>query len=212
MMRSGELKIPSFSEDLKIVTPLPSAGVGIDAESAVARVGQMKRLLTGAANQITTTRNVIAQSETIEGKLAEKVGSFKRIAASVGMYLDPDWRSRLFAKLDSMMDANEWDDDFALPSEQSFSTFLRMIIYLHPTKRPGLGLSSKGHLLASWVKDQDRIVIECLADDDVRWVLSHCLNGNIESGAGKTKIYRIPDVIDPYEPDELFLDGHNLLI
>jgi hypothetical protein len=212
MMRSGALRVPSFSEDLRIVTRSPSAGVGIDAESTVARIGQMKRLLTGAANQIATSQNIIAKSETIEGKLAEKVGSFKRIAASVGMYLDPDWRSRLFAKLDSLMDADEWDADFALPSEQSFSTFLRMIIYLHPTKRPGLGLSSKGHFLASWAKDQDRIVIECLANDDVRWVLSHSLKGYIESGAGKTKIYRIPDVIHPYEPDELFLDGHNLLV
>jgi hypothetical protein len=212
MMRSGALRVPSFSEDLKIVSPLPSAGVGIDAESAVARIGQMKRLLTGAVHQIAAPQNIIAQSPTVHGRLAEKLASFKRIAGSVGMYLHPDWRLRLFAKLDSLMDPEEWDDDFALPSEQSFSTFLRMVIYLRPTKRPGLGLSSKGHFLASWVKADDRIVVECLANDDVRWVLSHMLDGHIESGAGKTKIHRIPDVIDPYEPDELFADAHRLLV
>jgi hypothetical protein len=124
----------------------------------------------------------------------------------------PDWRTRLFAKLDSLIDPEEWDPDFALPSEQSFSTFLRMIIYLHPTKRPGLGLSAKGHFLASWSKIEDRIVIECLANDDVRWVLSRNVDGLRESGAGKTKIYRIPDVIRPYEPDHLFRDGDKLLI
>jgi hypothetical protein len=212
MMRSEGLRIPSFSEDLKILFRSPTAGVGVDAESANARIGQMKRLLTGAAQQISNTQDIPAKSDTIEGKLAEKVMSFKRIAASVGMYLDPDWRKRLFAKLDDLMDPAEWDEDFAIPSDQSFSTFLRMIIYLHPTKRPGLGLSSKGHFLASWAKGEDRIVIECLANDDVRWVLSHGLDGNIESGAGKTKVYRIPEVIHPYEPDELFSDGHNLLI
>ena len=93
-----------------------------------------------------------------------------------------------------------------------FSTFLRMIIDLHPTKRPGLGLSAKGHFLASWSKIEDRIVIECLANDDVRWVLSRNVDGLRESGAGKTKIYRIPDVICPYEPDHLFRDGDKLLI
>jgi hypothetical protein len=172
----------------------------------------MRRLLTGAAQQISATQNFFASSETIEGQLAEKRASFKRVAASVGMYLDPNWRNRLFAKLDSLMDPQEWDGEFALPSEQSFSTFLRMIIYLHPTKRPGLGLSAKGHFLASWSKGMDRIVIECLANDDVRWVLSRSIGQDRESGAGKTKIHRLPDVIHPYEPDHLFCDGDKILI
>jgi hypothetical protein len=38
------------------------------------------------------------------------------------------------------------------------------------------------------------------------------LDGLRESGAGKTKIYRIPDVVYPYEPDHLFRDGDKLLI
>jgi hypothetical protein len=212
MMRSEALKIPSFSEDLKIHTLPTSEGMSVDAECATARLSAMRRLLTGAAQQISATQNFIAKSETTEGQLAEKLGSFKRVAASVGMYLDPNWRTRLFAKLDSLMDPQEWDADFALPSEQSFSTFLRMIIYLHPTKRPGLGLSAKGHFLASWSKDLDRIVIECLSNDDVRWVLSRSMGHDRESGAGKTKIYRLPDVIHPYEPDHLFRDDDKILI
>jgi hypothetical protein len=212
MMRSEALKVSSFSEDLRIYTAPPSEGVGIDAEGAMARLADMRRLLTGAGHKISGVRNVPAKSDTIEGQLAEKRAAFKRVAASVGMHLDPDWRARLFAKLDSLIDPEEWDHEFALPSEQSFSTFLRMIIYLHPTKRPGLGLSAKGHFLASWSKLDDRIVIECLANDDVRWVLSRSVGDIRESGAGKTKIYRIPDVTHPYEPDHLFHDGDKLLI
>jgi hypothetical protein len=212
MMRLDALKSPSFSEDLRIYPASPSQAVGIDAEGAMARLASMRRLLTGAGQKISGIQNIAATSATIEGQLAEKSAAFKRVAASVGMHLDPDWRNRLFAKLDSLIDPEEWDNDFALPSEQSFSTFLRMIIYLHPTKRPGLGLSAKGHFLASWSKLDDRIVIECLANDDVRWVLSRAVGDLRESGAGKTKIYRIPDVIHPYEPDHLFHDGDKLLI
>ena len=212
MIRSEPLKVPSFSEDLKIYMAPPSLGVGIDAEGATARLAAMRRLLTGAGQKISGVQNVVAKSGTIEGQLEEKRAVFKRIAASVGMHLDPDWRSRLFAKLDSLFDPEEWDCDSALPSEQSFSTFLRMIIYLHPTKRPGLGLSAKGHFLASWRKLDDRIVIECLANDDVIWVLSRAIGDLRESGAGRTKIYRIPDVISPYEPDHLFHDGDKILI
>ncbi len=212
MMRAEALRSPSFSDDLRIYTAPPSQGVGLDAEGAITRLADMRRLLTGAGRKISGIQNVAAKSETIEGQLAEKRAACKRVAASVGMHLDADWRTRLFAKLDSLIDPDEWDRDFALPSEQSFSTFLRMIIYLHPTKRPGLGLSAKGHFLASWSKLDDRIVIECLANDDVRWVLSHAVGELRESGAGKTKIHRIPDVIHPYEPDHLFRDGDKLLI
>ncbi|MGT2436494.1 hypothetical protein ACU4GH_11950 [Bradyrhizobium betae] len=212
MMRSQALRVPSFSEDWLIKTPSPSIGAGIDAESASARIGAMKRLLTGASKHVVSTKNEFARSDSVEGKLLEKRTSLTRLASTVGMYLDPDWRTRLFARLTSLMDPAEWDESFELPSEQSFSTFLRLIIYLHPTKRPGIGLSAKGYFLASWAKDQERIVVECLPNDDVRWVLSHNRRGFLESGAGKTKIFRLPDVIQPYEPVELFSDAHNLII
>jgi hypothetical protein len=212
MTGSTALKVPTFSEELRIYTSPPSEGFGVDAEGANARLEKMRRLLTGAGQKISGIQNIATASDTIEGRLAEKRAAFKRVAASVAMHLDPDWRNRLFAKLDSLIDPEEWDQDFDMPSEQSFSTFLRMIIYLHPTKRPGLGLSAKGHFLASWSKLEDRIVIECLANDDVRWVLSRAVGDLRESGAGKTKIYRIPDVIHPYEPDHLFHDGDKLLI
>lgn len=212
MMRSKALRLPSFSADLRIRTPMPSLGVGIDAESASARLGAMKRLLTGAANQISSTQNGFAKSDSIEGRLLEKRTSLTRLMSTVGMYLDPDWRGRLIEKLANLLDPAEWDESFALPSEQSFATFLRMVIYVRPTKRPGIGLSAKGHFLTSWAKDSDRIVIECLSNDEVRWVLSHNQKGYLESGAGKTKIFRLSEVIHPYEPDELFQDAHNLIV
>lgn len=212
MIRNAALKIPSFSDGLGINTPVLSEAAGMDAEGAASRLDAMKRLLAGAAHSISKTRNIIAKSDTLEGRLSEKLVSLKRVAASVGMHLDADWRKRLFAKLDSMLALDEWEEENALPSEQSFSTFLRLIIYLHPTKRPGVGLSSKGHFLASWSSGEDRIVVECFADDDIRWVLSHTLEGHRESGAGRTKIYRLPDVIHAYNPDQLFADGHSLLI
>jgi hypothetical protein len=86
-----------------------------------------------------------------------------------------------------------------------------MIIYLHPTRRPGLGLSPAGHFLAAWTKGADRIVVECLGNDEVRWVLSRILDGERESGAGKVLLHRIPDVTAPYEPQELFNNGERLL-
>jgi hypothetical protein len=43
-------------------------------------------------------------------------------------------------------------------------------------------------------------------------VLSRAVGDLREAAPGKTKIYRIPDVIHPYEPDHLFHDGDKILI
>ena len=86
-----------------------------------------------------------------------------------------------------------------------------MIIYLHPTKRPGLGLSSTGNFLAAWMEGKDRIIIECVGHDQVRWVLSRTTDGERESAAGKALLYRIPEVTAPWNPEPLFADGEQVL-
>ena len=113
----------------------------------------------------------------------------------------------LMAALDRLFDVDDWDADFSLPEASSFATFLRLILHLHPTKRPGLGLSARGHILASWSKDRDRIVIECLANDELRWVLSQSVAGSRESAAGKNRIHRLIDLIEGYQPDRFFRNG-----
>jgi hypothetical protein len=144
---------------------------------------------------------------TVAQRLALRLLSFKRMTSSIARYLDRAWHAQLFERLDILFDAEDWDSDFALPLEASFETFLRLIIYLHPTKRPGIGLSSRGYVLASWSKDGDRIVIECLPNDDLRWVLSQTNEGQRESAAGKNRIQRLIELIEGYEPDRFFKNG-----
>jgi hypothetical protein len=133
--------------------------------------------------------------------------SFKRMTSPIARYLDPRWRVQLFETLDKLFEVDVWEDDFVLPLEESFETFLRLVIHLHPTKRPGIGLSSRGYVLASWSKDNDRIVIECLPRDELRWVLSQSNEGRRESAAGKNRIQRLVELIEGYEPDRFFKNG-----
>jgi hypothetical protein len=148
---------------------------------------------------------------SLEARLALKLLSFKQMTSPIAMYLDRAWQNQLFGTLDKLFAFEDWDDEFALPAEYSFATFLRLIIHLHPTKRPGIGLSARGHVLASWSRDRDRIVIECLPNDELRWVLSQSIVGNRESAAGKNKIHRLLDLIEGYEPDRFFKDGDKVI-
>jgi hypothetical protein len=150
-------------------------------------------------------------SGTIENQLGAKLAAMKQILTAVSMYFDSAWRTELIEKLERFHDAEDWEADRELPSECSFATFLRTIIYLHPTKRPGLGLSAQGHFLASWRRGSDRIVIEFLPNDELKWVLSQTVEGDRESGAGINQIHRLPDLIAGYEPDRFFNDDEKLL-
>jgi hypothetical protein len=147
----------------------------------------------------------------LQERLALRLLEFKQMTSPIAMYLDRGWRTKLFEALDKLFEFDDWDSEFELPSEQSFSTFLRLIIHLHPTKRPGIGLSARGHVLASWSRDSDRIVIECLPMDELRWVLSQSSAGSRESAAGKNRIHRLVELIEGYQPDRYFRDGDKII-
>jgi hypothetical protein len=190
---------------------MPSIAGGVDSRLIDDRLKSMRTLLSGAVAELASIKDTDGKQSDIRKQLQAKIASLKRITATVAMHLDPAWRAALFAKLDRLLDPDDWDAEFKLPSEQSFSTFLRMMIYLHPSKRPALGLSPTGHLLAAWSRDRDRIVVECIGNDEVRWVLTRTIEGERESGAGTVLLHRVPDVTGPYEPERLFHDGDKIL-
>jgi hypothetical protein len=193
------------------VLGVPSMGGGVDSRLIDDRLILMRKLVSGAVADLAKIKDSDTKKLDVRDQLLTKLGSFKRMTAAIAMHLDRTWRNALFSTLDRLLDFDDWDPEFKPPSEQSFSTFLRMIIYLQPTKRPGIGLSPTGHFLAAWSRDNDRIVIECIGEDEVRWVLSRTIDGQRESGAGRVQLHRVPEVTAPYEPEHLFQDGDKIL-
>jgi hypothetical protein len=126
------------------------------------------------------------------------------------MHLDRDQRDKIFKQLDNLLDPDEWDNQDKLLDQSSYSTFLRMILYQPPIKRPSLGLSNTGNLLAAWIEGTNRLSIECFPHDEIRWVLSRMIDGEPESAAGRTPLYRLPTVLAPYNADQWFLNDHRV--
>jgi hypothetical protein len=198
--------------DVNIGSGPPALSWGASDLSKVVekRISDLQKLTAGAVSMIGKTTD-IRPSGSIETQLRSKLVAMKQVLSPVSMYFDPSWRKELIEKLDRFHEPEDWDDDRQFPSESSFATFLRTIIYLHPTKRPGIGLSAQGHFLASWRRGSDRIVIEFLPNDELKWVLSQTVDGDRESGAGVNQIHRLSDLIAGYEPDRFFNDGEKLL-
>ena len=189
---------------------LPSVAAGADSKLIDDRLASMRKLLSGPVAGLAELKDVNRKGDLPDQILAKRA-SLKRITATIAMHLDRAWKENLFSELDKLLDPDDWDSSFQLPSEQSFSTFLRMIIYLHPTRRPALGLSASGHFLAAWSHGNARIGIECIGQDEVRWVLSRTVEGDRESGAGRVQLHRVPEVTAPYEPEHLLQDGDKIL-
>lgn len=152
-----------------------------------------------------------APQPNLPEKLFDALASFKIRTAKVAMHLDRDWRSKLFSQLDSLLAAEDWDIQDLPPLLSSYTTFLRLLIFLNPGRRPGLGATSEGHLIATWTTtNNDRLTIECLPQDLIRWNLTASIGDEKERAAAVSPVSRVQEVLGPYTPIRWFADGKKL--
>lgn len=141
---------------------------------------------------------------SLEEQLFNARAACKIRMAQIAMHLEPGRRERFFAQVDSLLDAEEWDEHDQPITGASFATLLRLLLLIRPTRWPGLGATMDGHVIAAWTADRNRLTIECLPEDQLRWVLIRYREGERESAAGETSVLRLPAVLQPYEPQIWF--------
>jgi hypothetical protein len=142
----------------------------------------------------------------LEERLYNALAACKIRTATVAMHLDPEWRIRFFRQLDNLMDIDNWEKDDLPVTDASFATLLRMLLYIKPKLRPGIGVTNDGNIIAAWTAGKNRLTIECRAADEVRWVVVIYNDEERESGAGETQLPRLMHVLAPYQPQRWFVD------
>lgn len=146
----------------------------------------------------------VTKAQSLDEALFDARAAAKELTSMVSMHLDPEWRKRLFAQLDSLHDPEEWEKGDIPLQRSSFNTFLRTICLVQPKRRPGLGLSAAGHLIAVWMGAGNRLTIEFLPSDDLKIVLSNNLGNYIERAAISTKAEHLLSKLAPYQPHQWF--------
>jgi len=148
-----------------------------------------------------------------EKSIREKLFDAKAIAkikiAEVSMHLDTKWREKIFRQLDLMHDDADWESDDVPIQILSIVTFLRSLGVIDYKKYPSLGMSNSGYLLAAWLYNENRLTLEFLPIDKVRWVLSVKSEDSYESAAGETQLPVLMSRLSPYDPGQWFLHGNN---
>ena len=146
-----------------------------------------------------------ARHRQLPEQIFDALANVKIMTLQVAMHLDSEWRRKLFRQLDSLHDIAEWESGDEPVQRASFSTFLKAMLNINPKRRPGLGLSQAGNLVAAWTTDRDRLTIEFLPQDSVRWVLSrHVEHDEIERFAGETKVDKLWGRLTGYNPEHWF--------
>jgi hypothetical protein len=143
-----------------------------------------------------------------ERQLSEQIfdalAAVKVLTSQVAMHFDTKWRHKVFRQLDSLHEISEWEAGDLPLQQASFATFLRVMFKLRPERQPGLGLTHSGLLIAAWTTGSDRLTVEFLAENRVRWVLSRRIDGAMERFAGDVDSGRLANSLKPYDPDHWF--------
>jgi len=142
---------------------------------------------------------ISTQSGTaLDQRVFDALANAKTFAAMVSMHLDKAWREKLFNQLDDLHDLSEWETGDEPVEQKSFITFLKTFIALDPRRRPSLGMTHDGHILMAWVRGSDRLTLEFLENDSVRWTVTMTIDGNKERAAGQTVATRLTQTLAPY--------------
>ncbi|MBK7015580.1 MAG: hypothetical protein IPH39_08395 [Sulfuritalea sp.] len=146
-----------------------------------------------------------ARKRSLEENLFDATAAVKTLTSQVAMHLDREWRAKLFRQLDSLHDPAEWEAGDIPVQKASFATFLKAICDIRPARRPGLGLTSSGCLIAAWTTARkDKLTIEFLPNDQVRFVLSLVHADDTERIAAKTNVARLRERLSQFGPDRWF--------
>lgn len=187
---------------MAILAPSFAAG-----DIAKAVTDQLDRLAVNLSPTLTRSEPMQGGAPSVAEQLHDALARAKILLSQVSMHLDKVWRDRLFHQLDALLDLDSWDEADEVLDQSSFSTFLRTILHLNIKRRPALGISYRGHILADWTFDGESLTMEFLPKDEVRWVLMHSVDGERESAAGQTQVGRLGAVLGPYDPARWFANA-----
>jgi hypothetical protein len=182
-----------------------SASAGPDSEAIDRRLQQFWDMLRSRAGTVQGDTGQPPKGQPINTWLFNRTFELKVLVSRVSMHLPADQRAKLFHQLDRLHDPDDWREDDAAIGPASFKTLLRLLLRYRNLGRPSLGISQFGQILVGWNDARGTLTVECLANDEIAWTVSHKLGERQESAAGRTWLHRFSDVIAPYDPSHWFV-------
>lgn len=109
----------------------------------------------------------------------------KVATSQYAMHLSSDERARLFAEVDYLLETEAWDEENALPRQQSFLGFLRWTILSKNSSWTSLGLDGDGSILLAWKKGQNVLTANFVDANEAKWAAQLTIGSNKEVSVGQ---------------------------
>jgi hypothetical protein len=207
----------TFDWKPQTVTPVPTPDatrvierIWWSSETSSAAIIPQPIIISTGVEESKDWQSVVPRSRSIDERLFEALAEVKILTSKIAMHLDRDWRNKLFAQLDRMHVAAEWDEEDELLNASSFETFLQTWFVLKPKRNPGFGISVRGYLLASWVSEDSQLSLEFFPNGRVSWVVSipadipsadeNLTTSPRERACGQTHLASLLSRLEPYDP------------
>jgi len=199
-------QIPSNGVLKDLFDGKPTFSEHIDSENLV--TGETKSIMQAiealkVKPPLTDLKSLLLKKVTLEEYLFDARANVKTLTSAVSMHINPELKVKLFRQIDMLHDPDEWESNDVPINKLSFKAFLSGFIQINPERGPGLGLSYTGNLIAAWITDRDRLIIEFMPNS-VKWVITRFINDESEQFTGHTKITRLFESLAPFDPKHWF--------
>ena len=146
-------------------------------------------------------------SNSIEEQLYDNRAELKILTAHYAVaYINQNFKKQLFNQLDWLLDPESWVEGDVLAKPESFKTLIKFILNAKPKNAPSVGLSQDGNILATWQQEANKLILECLPKENIKWFVSCVFEEKKERASGEAStLKRLLAVLSPYKKSGWFV-------
>jgi hypothetical protein len=122
----------------------------------------------GPHHSRTVVRSIRHQTNYAE-RLFDCLVSLKVAASQYAMHLSAHERHRIFNRLDSVINVEDWHEDDILPQIDSFRNFLKWMIYSKDFSWSSIGVSNDGNILVAWSRPNLALTANFSTQNKLTW-------------------------------------------
>lgn len=165
-----DLSLPVFSDKpLNIAALLKRAGLEINRGSAAIAHHPLNYQIEVSAKKSGTVIQSIPQQASFDEKLFDSLVQLKVAVSQYAMHLPADERHRIFERLDSVINLDDWHEEDKLPRLESFRDFLKWMIYAKHFQWSSIGVSDEGNILVVWITPDVTLTANFAGQNKVAW-------------------------------------------
>ncbi len=145
------VELPRIQTSAAIMNSLPNSRIQVSAEKSG------------------TLFQSVPQQASFEEKLFDSLVSLKVSVSQYAMHLPLGERHRIFDRLDSVLNIDDWHEEDRLPLLRSFQNFLKWTIYSRRFDWSSIGVSNEGNILIAWSRSKLALTANFSSEGIVTW-------------------------------------------